>query len=180
MSQEVGLPNNSYKPFANTAWVRARLCKLQKLAVASDQDYQLLAHGPWFSPGTLASSTTKTGRYDIAEIFAKVTLSTKNQIKSKALYSIAVCLPINGFKISYLFRNPFDFIFSEYIIFDIINNKIQHFLCISTYFFNLLWIQRQHFGNEVMTFRKCNHMLYIALYYYITNVIKTVILDFRR
>jgi hypothetical protein len=27
----------------------------------------LLAHGRWFSPGTPASSTTKTGRYDIAE-----------------------------------------------------------------------------------------------------------------
>ena len=29
MSQVVGLPNNSYKPITNTAWVRARLCKLQ-------------------------------------------------------------------------------------------------------------------------------------------------------
>jgi hypothetical protein len=52
----------------NTAWVRARLCKLQKectrLAAASDKVYQLLAHGRWFSP---ASSTTKTGRHDIAE-----------------------------------------------------------------------------------------------------------------
>jgi hypothetical protein len=27
----------------------------------------LLAHGQWFSPGTPASSTTKTGRHDIAE-----------------------------------------------------------------------------------------------------------------
>jgi hypothetical protein len=42
----------------------------------------LLAHGQWFSPGTLASSTTKTGRYGIAEILLKVALSTKNQIKS--------------------------------------------------------------------------------------------------
>jgi hypothetical protein len=31
----------------------------------SDKVYQLLAHGQWFSPGTLASSTTKTGRHDI-------------------------------------------------------------------------------------------------------------------
>jgi hypothetical protein len=30
MSSVVGLPNNSYKPITNTAWVRARLCKLQK------------------------------------------------------------------------------------------------------------------------------------------------------
>jgi hypothetical protein len=28
----------------------------------------LLAHGQWFSPGTPASSTTKTGRHNIAEI----------------------------------------------------------------------------------------------------------------
>ena len=68
MSWVVGLSNNSYKPITNTMWVRARRCKLQKrctrLAVACDQVYQLLAHGRWFSP---ASSTTKTGRHDIAE-----------------------------------------------------------------------------------------------------------------
>ena len=37
-------------------------------SAASDKVYQLLAHGRWFSPGTPASSTTKTGRHDIAEI----------------------------------------------------------------------------------------------------------------
>jgi len=37
----------------------------------------LLAHGRWFSPGTLASSTTKAGRHDIAETLLKVALSTK-------------------------------------------------------------------------------------------------------
>jgi hypothetical protein len=42
----------------------------------------LLAHGWWFSPGTLASFTTKTGRHDIAEILLKVVLKIKNQIKS--------------------------------------------------------------------------------------------------
>jgi hypothetical protein len=31
--------------------------------------YQLLAHGRWFSLGSPASSTTQTGRHDIAEIF---------------------------------------------------------------------------------------------------------------
>ena len=35
-----------------------------------------------FSPGTPTSSTTKTGRHDIAEILMKVALSTINQIKS--------------------------------------------------------------------------------------------------
>jgi hypothetical protein len=49
---------------------------------ASDKAFQLLSHGRWFSPGTPASSTTKTGRHDIAEILLKVTLNTKNQIKS--------------------------------------------------------------------------------------------------
>ena len=38
-----------------------------RLAAASDKVYQLLAHGRWFSPGTPSSSTTKTGRHDIAE-----------------------------------------------------------------------------------------------------------------
>ena len=84
MSQVVGLPNNSYKPITNTAWVCTQLCKLQlkgctRLTAASDKVYQLLAHGPWFSPGTLASSTTKTGPHDIAEILLKVALNTKNQ-----------------------------------------------------------------------------------------------------
>ena len=68
------------------AWVRARLCKIQKrctrLAAASDKVYQLLAHGRWFSPGTPDSSTAKTGRHDITEILLKVALRTKNQIKS--------------------------------------------------------------------------------------------------
>ena len=50
------------------------------LAAASDKDYQLLAHGQWFSPGTPASCTTKTGRHDIAEILVKVALNTNNQI----------------------------------------------------------------------------------------------------
>jgi hypothetical protein len=40
--------------------------------------YQLLAQGRWFSPGTPAYSTTKTGRHDIAEILLKVALNTKN------------------------------------------------------------------------------------------------------
>jgi hypothetical protein len=39
----------------------------------------------WFSPGTPASSTIKTGRHDIAEILLKVALNTKNQIKSNHL-----------------------------------------------------------------------------------------------
>jgi hypothetical protein len=43
----------------------------------------LFAHGWWFSPGTPASSTTKTGRHDIAEILLKVALKHKKQAKAK-------------------------------------------------------------------------------------------------
>ena len=103
MSQVVGLPNNSYKPITNTAWVRAWLCKLHKrvhsLAAASDKTYQLLAHGRWFSPGTPASSTTKTGRHDIAEILLKVALNTKNQIKSFMVTVLYIQLEIGFFKL---------------------------------------------------------------------------------
>jgi hypothetical protein len=45
----------------------------------------LLSHGQLFSPGTPASSTTKTGRHDIAEILLKVALSIINQIKSNQI-----------------------------------------------------------------------------------------------
>jgi hypothetical protein len=58
-----------------------------RIAAASDQVYQLLAHGGWLSPGTPASSTTKTGRHNIAEILLKVELNTINQIKSTNIKS---------------------------------------------------------------------------------------------
>jgi len=57
-------------------------------SAASDKVYQLPAHDRWLFPGTPASSTTKTGRHDIAEILLKVVLNTKdksNQIKSDAI-----------------------------------------------------------------------------------------------
>ena len=38
-----------------------------RLAAASDKVYQLRAHGRWFYLGTPASSTTTTGRHNIAE-----------------------------------------------------------------------------------------------------------------
>jgi hypothetical protein len=95
MSWVVG-SNNSYKPITNTVWVRAQLCKLQKgctrLAAASDKVYQLLAHGRWFSPGTPACSTTKTGRHDIAEILLKVALNTKIQNSKSLFYYIATSM----------------------------------------------------------------------------------------
>jgi hypothetical protein len=40
----------------------------------------MLAHGRWFSPGTPASSITKTGRHDIAEMLLKVALKHPKKI----------------------------------------------------------------------------------------------------
>jgi hypothetical protein len=44
----------------------------------------LLAHGRWFSPGIPGSSTTKTGRHDIAEILLQVALKHKKSIKQSS------------------------------------------------------------------------------------------------
>jgi hypothetical protein len=57
-----------------------------RLEAASDKAYQLLAHGRWFSLGTPASSTTKTGRHDIAEILLKVALKHQKSI-NQSMYS---------------------------------------------------------------------------------------------
>ena len=56
-----------------------------RLAVASDKVYQLHAHARWFSPGTPASSTSKTVRHDIPEILLKVAFKT---ITSNSYYFI--------------------------------------------------------------------------------------------
>ena len=63
-----------------------------RLAAASNKVYQLLAHGRWFSPDIPASSTTKTGRHDIAEILLKVAL--KHQ-KSKSNQSALIFRPFS-------------------------------------------------------------------------------------
>jgi hypothetical protein len=68
--------HNFHIPFYRTSSIYQT-----RLAAASDKVYQLLARGRWFSPGTPASSTTETGRHDIAEILLKVAFfNTKNQI----------------------------------------------------------------------------------------------------
>ena len=59
-----------------------------RLAASSDKVCQLLPHGRWFSPGTPASSTTKTCGHDVAEILMKVALNTKNQLIFSFTYSI--------------------------------------------------------------------------------------------
>jgi hypothetical protein len=42
----------------------------------------LLVHGQWFSPDTPASSTTKHGRHDMAEILLKVALKHQKSIQT--------------------------------------------------------------------------------------------------
>ena len=63
---------------------------------ARDKVYQLLAHG-WFSPGTPASSTTKTGRHDIAEILQSgIKHNKSNHIYICICKFILYCL-LNGY-----------------------------------------------------------------------------------
>ena len=80
----------------------------------SDKVYQLLAQGRWFSS---ASSITKTGRHDIAEILLKVTLkhqkSNKIQIlnsipKPSVNYAHIICLKL----LIYIFQVIFEEMFS--------------------------------------------------------------------
>jgi hypothetical protein len=59
----------SYKPALGEVYSKKKLC-------------DKVIHGRRFTPGTPASSTTKTDRPDIAEILLKVGLNTINQIKS--------------------------------------------------------------------------------------------------
>jgi hypothetical protein len=64
-----------------------------RLTAASDKVYQLFAHSRWFSP---ASSTTKTGRHDIAEILLKVALNTINQSINQQHFSYILAISLIG------------------------------------------------------------------------------------
>jgi hypothetical protein len=68
-----------------------------KQLVSFDKAYQLLAHGRWFSPGTPASSTSKTSLHDIAEILLKMALNTKNQIKKSSLICLKTAVFYNHY-----------------------------------------------------------------------------------
>ena len=84
MSKVDGLSNISYKPITNTAWVCARLCKLQKKN-ALDSQPQVIKLTSCFPMvgGSLRVirllPPLKTGCYDIAKILLKMALNTKNQ-----------------------------------------------------------------------------------------------------
>jgi hypothetical protein len=67
------------------------------LSAASDKVYQLLVHGWWFSLGTPASSTTKTGRHDIAEIWGL------DVLKHRALLAKRAYLPAKKHFLQWIF-----------------------------------------------------------------------------
>ena len=77
------------------------------LAAASDKVYQLLAQDRWFSPGTPASSTIKTGRYDIAEILLKMALNTKNA-NSNSIFSLLCCV-VSTIVFRFVIRLTYDY-----------------------------------------------------------------------
>jgi hypothetical protein len=72
-----------------------------RLAAASDKAYHLFAHVRWFSPGTPASSITKTGHHDIAEILLRMALNIKNQSINQS-FDFYICLKYIFFDVQIL------------------------------------------------------------------------------
>jgi hypothetical protein len=64
----------------------------------------LLAHGRWFSPGTPASSTTKTGRHDVAEILLKVALKHQKSNQNKKSLTLKDKYDTSYFMIPYSYK----------------------------------------------------------------------------
>jgi len=65
------------------------------LALKPNLEIFSIYSGRWFSPGTPASSTTKTGHHDIVEILLKVVLSTKKSIKQSIYRYLKKKMSIN-------------------------------------------------------------------------------------
>ena len=99
-----------------------------RLAATSDNVYQLLAQGQWFSPGTPASSTTKTGCHDIAEILLKVVLNTKIQIQ------------IPMFMLFLMWKYQYEVILSWTCLFGWEQGCIPEHLCRLNEYLNLIFI----------------------------------------
>jgi hypothetical protein len=71
--------HTSISPIGNTAWGFVNYKKgYTQLIATSDKVYQFTVTCPWSV--VPASSATKTGRHDIAEILLKVALNTKKSI----------------------------------------------------------------------------------------------------
>jgi hypothetical protein len=65
------------------AWVRAQLCKFQPQVLLFTSCLPMVGGSP-------ASSNTKTGCHDIAEILLKVALNTKNHQSSSVMLWLSV------------------------------------------------------------------------------------------
>jgi hypothetical protein len=116
-----------------------------RLSAASDKVYQLLAHGWWFSPGTPASSTTKTGCHDIAEILLKVALNTINQsIKYNTVISLLLTFLINKKKMD--FHQIYCFWMHKLF------NSINHVIDIGKYL--MLSNNKRHYINNCIRYLK--------------------------
>ena len=85
-----------------TLWVRIPLRRgVPVQNTLCDKVCQWLAAGMWFSPGTLVSSTNKTGRHNITEILLKVALIKHNNPTSVYLltwFNFVLLMHINSIK----------------------------------------------------------------------------------
>jgi len=70
-------------------WIRITISA--RCTTLCDKVCQWLATGRWFSPGSLVSSTNKTGRHDITEILLKVVLNTIKQTNKMWLQLYIMC-----------------------------------------------------------------------------------------
>jgi len=66
------------------------------------------------SPGTPASSTTKTGRHDIAEILLKVALKHQNQYYNSRETTYFSCFAVDGSYIVIVFLQPIIQVFTAW------------------------------------------------------------------
>jgi hypothetical protein len=98
----------------------------------------LLAQGRWFSPGTPASSTSKPGHHDIAEILLKVALNTKNQSINQSIIN-TLCL--------------FDHVIVRFVDFDGIVDH--HYLKLSTHYSDI----RTPYNIELVDFRVSEQLI---------------------
>ena len=73
---DLQLPMQSVPITTNVVWFEPRSWRGAIDATLCDKVCQCLVPGRLFSPGTLVSTSNKTNRHDIAEIFLKVELST--------------------------------------------------------------------------------------------------------
>jgi hypothetical protein len=110
----------------------------------------LLAHGQWFSPGTPASSATKTGHHAIAEILLKVTLNTINQIILMKIYSCHFVGHIVHHSLKYMvFKWLFEFIFVVYFY---LPCTVNLFLFVE---YQLFWFSLVSLSHKIKYTTKC-------------------------